>query len=217
VEALCGGDVAPEGQIKEDILPWLSAYALSLTRAQRLRGLSNAVSTGIARGDELMAGNYVRALFSQINEKDYLFASYTLSRVGPFPMLPGVTPDLIVALSPWLEPLLLIDAIFVSTDTTLSNSPDVAGAIVRQLCERGTAYPAYGYTIEQRQRHLVFAATLSTAPGWEALAPDESSRRRYAERLLNQLGLKPQAARLSPAGETEDEVVNLTTPVKEAR
>jgi hypothetical protein len=217
VEALCGGDVALEGQIKEDILPWLSAYALSLTRAQCLRGLSNAVSTGIARGDELMAGNFVRALFPQINEKDYLFASYTLSRVGPFPMLLGVTPDLIVALSPWLEPLLLIDAIFVSTDTTLSNSPDVAGALVRQLREKSTPYPAYGYTIEQRQQHLTFAATLSTAPGWGALAPDESSRLRYAKRLLNQLGLKLQDSHLSLSGETEDEVVNLTTPIKEVR
>jgi hypothetical protein len=205
LEALCGEDALPAAPLEEDILPWVSAYTSSFTRAQCLRSLSNAVAAGVSRGNDHLAEKFVRALFSQIDETNCAFASYALSRVGPFPVLTGVEPEMIVAVAPWLDALALIDGIFVNTETTLSKRPDVVSQLVKQLREKGIGCPAHGYTREQRQRHLTFAAALSDVPGWEALAPTSSTRMKYAKGLLAQLGLDLQTSQIILPAETSDE------------
>lgn len=215
LEALCGEDALPAAPLEDDILPWLSAYSLSFTRAQCLRSLSNAVAARVALGNDQAAEKFVRALFSQIDEKNCAFASYALSRVGPFPVLTGVEPDMIVALAPWLDLIALIDGIFLNTETTLSTRPEVVSQLVKQLREKGLGYPAHGYTREQRQRHLTFAAALSDVPGWEALAPSSSNRMKYAKELLARLGLDLQPSQIILPVETKDEPPDSITPAGE--
>jgi hypothetical protein len=172
-------------------LPWLATVAASLSKAERLRGLAGMAGTDVAVGREALADAISRALLPGVDEASRTLAAYSLNRVGPFPSVEGVSPELVLALTPALDVVALINAIFISQNTGLSSHAGTAGALVERLRATGSACPPHGYSLRQRQLHVPLASALAQVPGWESLAPDAGGRARYAVLLLRQLGLEP--------------------------
>jgi hypothetical protein len=189
-EILCSGEtISVSTPELPEILRWLPVIAASSSRAEQLRGLLDLAKSDLAKNNDASAAAIVSALLPQCNEQAYSFAVYALSRVGPFPPLEGVPPDLIINLMPVLDVISLVNGIFAGHDTSLSKELIVIRSIVERLSKNGSALPAHGYTLAQRQRHLPLTKALAQIPGWQSLAPDAASRAQYLKDLLQQLDL----------------------------
>jgi hypothetical protein len=191
LQAFRGEEAMPESRERTELLlPWIELFLVSETRARRLRGLGNTAQSGISRGDEKFALRLAHAILPDENEQAIEFAVYGLAGLGPMPLLDMVPADLIIALLPSVDVQALIDRLFIGEETLLSADKSLGASIGEQLRQRQIACPERGYTTAQRSRHMLLAAAISIAPGWERLSPDEAQRRQFAQALLRRLELR---------------------------
>jgi hypothetical protein len=193
MRAFCGEEeMTRKAEEIRPVIPWLDALLTTEPRSRRLDILSKVARSGVAGKDDEMAYAIVRSLFPEENSASLNFAAHALSGVGPLPPLDGASPDLLIALISWVDVVSLINALFSGDDAKLSSDKQLGEALLDEVRRKGAAYPQRGYTARQIDRHLVLAVTIGGAYGWEPLAPDLTVRARYANRVIEQLGLRPE-------------------------
>jgi hypothetical protein len=190
LEALNSG--AEDAQFTPEWLEWLPALLASAPLSQRLRAVAALAKGALKEEDEARTAAFVEALLPDLGERGRGIVAHALTRVGPLPQLEGLSAEFLLPLLRSLDTVAVINAVFSSYDQTLSGSTEFCRALADSLSQQEAACPAHGYTVEQLRRHAPLAYALSSAGGWQHLAPDVEVRIRQARQFVNQLGLRAE-------------------------